>query len=117
MKNVLPRALALTSLTTALLLFSGCADQQPRYAYRPPPPPPPYNNVPPLIERAEHEGFRTGIDDGARDAYNRWGYQPKHDRNFHDTPGYDPQMGPYNPYRDAFRSAYLRGYDKGFYRC
>jgi hypothetical protein len=25
-------------------------------------------------------------------------------------------MGPYKPYRDAFRGAYLQGYDQGFHR-
>jgi hypothetical protein len=51
-----------------------------------------------------------------RDAYHGFGYQPRRDRAFHDTPGYDPGLGPYGAYRDAFRSAYLQGYDRGFYR-
>ena len=32
------------------------------------------------------------------------------------APGYDPALGPFGPYRDAFRSAYVRGYDQAFYR-
>ncbi len=86
--------------------------------YAPPPPPPPvgYNSVPPLIARADHEGFRAGTGDGARDAYNGFGYHPQHDRKFHNTPGYDSALGPYEPYRDAFRRSYLRGYDQGFHR-
>jgi ribosome modulation factor len=72
--------------------------------------------VPPLVERAQQIGFRSGLDDGSRDSYQGYGYHPKHDRKFHNTPGYDPALGPYGPYRDAFRNAYLRGYDKGFYR-
>lgn len=100
-----------------LLLLTGCASH-PYYAYPPGPPPPPpgYNGVPPLIERAQHEGFRAGSEDGSRDAYNGLGYHPRHDQRYHATPGYDPGMGPYQPYRDAFRSAYLQGYDKGYYR-
>ena len=27
-----------------------------------------------------------------------------------------PALGPYGPYRDSFRGAYLRGYDQGFNR-
>jgi len=100
-----------------LLLSAGCASHH-YYAYAPPPPPPPpaYASVPPLIERANHEGFRIGSDAGVRDAYHGFGYQPRRDRAFHDTPGYDPGLGPYGAYRDAFRSAYLQGYDRGFYR-
>ena len=57
-----------------------------------------------------------GVDDGARDAYNGRGYRPKADRKFHETPGYDPALGPYPPYRDRFRDSYLRGYYKGYNR-
>ena len=70
----------------------------------------------PLIARADHEGFRAGSEDGARDLYNSFGHHPQHDRKFRDTPGYDPALGPYGPYRDAFRRSYLRGYDQSFYR-
>jgi len=99
-------------LSAAILFSSGCAQ---RTYYAAPPPPPP-TQAPPLVGEAEHNGFRAGVDDGARDAVNGFGYHPKHDRNFHDTPGYDPRLGPYGPYQSYFRSAYLRGYDKGFYR-
>ena len=98
------------------LFMTGCAS---RTYYAAAPPPPPYNgyqSAPPLIERAEHEGFRIGSEAGARDAYNGFGHHPQHDRSFHDTPGYDPAMGPYSAYRDAFRRSYLRGYDESYYR-
>jgi hypothetical protein len=97
-------------LSAAVLFSTGCA-QRTYYAAPPPPPPGPS----PLVESAEHNGFRAGMDNGARDAYNGFGYHPKRDRSFHDTPGYDPRFGPYGPYQSYFRNAYLRGYDKGFY--
>ena len=96
----------------ALLLTAGCAS---RAYYAAPPPPPPYAGVSPLIARAQSEGFRAGSYDGARDAHNGYGYHPRHDRKFRNTPGYAPALGPFPPYRDAFRNAYLRGYDRGFY--
>jgi hypothetical protein len=96
-------------VSAACLFAAGCASH-PYYAPGPPPPPPP------IVERAQHEGFRAGTEDGARDAYNGFGYHPQRDRRFHDTPGYDPAMGPYRPYRDAFRGAYLQGYDQGLHR-
>ncbi len=108
-----PRLFALL-LAAPVLFVAGCAQQRP-YAYAPAPPPPPYA-VSPLIERATHEGFRIGATNGARDSYRGYGYQPRRDRAFHDAPGYDPGLGPYGPYRDAFRNAYLRGYDQGFRR-
>src|ERR1700685_1702456 len=108
--------LAALPIVLTSLFMTGCAS---RTYYAAAPPPPPYNgyqSAPPLIARAEQEGFRIGSVDGARDAYNRFGHHPQHDPNFHDTPGYDPAMGPYGPYRDAFRKSYLRGYDESYYR-
>ena len=105
--------IALLLVTGASLAATGCASH-PYYAA--PPPPAPYASVPPLIERAEHEGFRFGSEAGSRDLYNGFGHHPERDRTFHDTPGYDPAMGPYGPYRDAFRRAYVRGYDQAFFR-
>ena len=107
--------LARLALPLAVLFTAGCASH-PYYYASAPPPPPPYSSPSPLIEHAQREGFRVGVDDGARDLYNGFGYHPKHDRNFRDTPGYDPALGPFGAYRDTFRNAYLRGYDKGFYR-
>ncbi len=103
-------------IPVAALVVSGCASEG-YYAAAPPPPPPPlYNERPPLIDLALHQGYRTGVDDGARDAYYGRGYRPEHERNFREAPGYDPRLGPYEPYRDAFRDAYLRGYSNGFRR-
>lgn len=97
--------------TAALLLLSGCSQQ--RYYAVAPPPPPGYGEVPPLVRLAESNGYRLGVDDGARDAYGS-GYHPHEDRAFYETPGYDPLLGPLPPYRDAFRGAYMRGYDRSF---
>lgn len=108
-----PVHLALPLIAAACLLTAGCAH---RTYVGPPPPPPPYPGPSPLIQSAEHRGFRAGVDDGARDAYNHLGYHPKRTRNFHDTPGYNPSFGPFGPYRSTFRDAYLRGYNQGFYR-
>ena len=101
---------ALSLVTAACLLTTGCGPH-PYY-----PPPPPAASAPPLIVRADHEGFRAGSEDGARDRVNGFGYHPRRDRRYANTPGYDPALGPFGPYRDAFRNAYLRGYDQGFRR-
>ncbi|WP_158793912.1 hypothetical protein [Granulicella sp. L60] len=105
--------IALPLTAAVCLLTAGCASHT---YYVPAGPPPPGYSVPPLIARADSAGFRAGSEAGARDAYNRVGHHPQRDRSFHDTPGYDPAMGPYGPYRDAFRSSYLRGYDQSYYR-
>jgi hypothetical protein len=102
---------ALSLVTAACLLTTGCAP----HPYYPPPPPPPAS-APPLIVRADHEGFRAGSEDGARDRVNGFGYHPRRDRRYNNAPGYDPALGPFGPYRDAFRNAYLRGYEQGFRR-
>ncbi len=98
---------------SSILLFAGvgCA---PRYA--PPPPPPPGASLPPLLQLADHNGFDAGRADGARDVEQRIPYGPRRTPAYHDTPGYDPHLGPLGPYRNAFRNAYLRGYDRGYHR-
>ena len=101
---------------SACVTFGVCGCAHRTYYVAPSPPPPQaYREVPPLIQLAEQNGYRAGQDEGARDAYQS-GYHPRDDRAFHDTPGYDPRLGPYPPYRDAFRSAFLRGYDRNFNR-
>ena len=105
----------LFTAAASLLLAAGlgCA---PHYYPPPPPPPPPVAQVPPLIQLAEHNGLETGRADGARDLDTG---QPPHaraTRAYYDTPGYDPQLGPFPDYQNAFRNAYLRGYDRGYRR-
>ncbi len=95
----------------ACLVTTGCAS----HYYGPPPPPAAYAQTPPVVEEADHRGFRAGAEDGARDAANGFGYHPKRDRKFIETVGYDPAAGPFPVYRDYFRTAYLRGYEQGFY--
>jgi hypothetical protein len=99
----------LLPFAAACLLITGCA----AHVYAPPPPSPPYGANPLLVE-ADHRGTRAGFDDGARDAANATGYHPRADRKYAETPGYDSALGPYPPYRDAFRNAYLRGYYNAF---
>jgi hypothetical protein len=109
MKRYLFTLIAVCSL--GLLAGTGC-----RPAYGPPPPPPPSVQPPPLVQLAERNGFETGRADGARHASEGAPFAGRRTRAYHDTPGYDPALGPFPVYRDAFRNAYLRGYDRGYYR-
>lgn len=102
----------LTVTFTLILTTVGCAHSYPP----PPPPPPPIVQVSPLVQLAERNGFAMGRSEGDHDASNGVGFNVRHTRAYHDTPGYDPQMGPFPIYRNAFRNAYLRGYDRGYYR-
>ena len=100
-------------VAASILLFAaaGCAHPY----YPPPPPPPPMAQALPLVQLADHNGFVTGREHGARDAQAGAPFHARHTRAFHDTPGYAPQLGPFPVYRDAYRSAYLRGYHVGYY--
>jgi hypothetical protein len=114
MQFATPVRITLLSLLAATVFSTaGCG---PHYYAAPPPPPPAYGGPAALIDRADHAGYRAGFDDGARDASSGFGYHPQHDRKFHDTVGYDPALGPFGPYRDYFRRAYLRGYGEAFNR-
>ena len=106
---------ALLLLPVAALLIAGCSSNH-YYAPAPPPPPYGYRGQPQQIDMAERQGFRAGVDDGTRDAYAGKKFRPEHDRKFHEPPGYDPQMGPYGVYRDAFRNGYVHGYANGYGR-
>ncbi len=101
-----------------VVLLTGCYEKEAVYAPVPPPPPAPVyqGQVPPLVQLAERNGYRAGYDDGNRDAYYRAGYQPRNNRTYEEAPGYDYRLGPIPPYVDAFRNAYLRGYDRAFYQ-
>ncbi len=108
------RRSSLLAVTSTLLLAAvGCAHN---YPPPPPPPPPPMVQVSPLVQLAERNGFATGRAEGARDATNGAPFQARRTRAYHGTPGYDPRLGPFPIYRNAFRTAYLRGYDRGYYR-
>lgn len=69
-----------------------------------------------MVQLAERNGFDTGRADGERDVMNGMPSAPLRTRAYHDTPGFQPGMGPYPVYRDAFRHAYLRGYEHGYRR-
>ena len=95
-------------------MFTALGCSHPTYVAAPPPPPP--AQMPPLIALADRNGFETGRADGQRDVESGRPFEPRRTRAYHDTPGYDPHLGPFEPYQNAFRNAYLRGYDRGFKR-
>jgi hypothetical protein len=99
----------LPAAAVVCLFATGCA----AHVYAPPPPPGAYAS--PLLQQADQRGMRAGYNDGARDAASGFGYHPRRDRKYADTPGYDSALGPFPPYRNAFRNAYLRGYSNGFH--
>jgi hypothetical protein len=107
------RLLLAAALSLPMLAGTGCAHNN---YYSSAPPPPPQAQVPPLIQLAERNGFATGRSDGSRDASSGFPFAPRRTRAYHDTPGYDPQLGPFGAYRDAFRDAYMRGYGQGYQR-
>jgi hypothetical protein len=105
------RAASLLTLLVALGLTVGCSHPY----YPPPPPPPPPSGPPPIVQMAERNGFEAGRADGAREAAQGFPFAPRRTRAYRETPGYDPNVGPFPPYQNAFRNAYLRGYNEGYY--
>jgi len=99
--------------TASVLLASGlgCA----HHYYAPPPPAAPAYTPSANVQLAERNGYQLGRTDGGRDAYNGYPFSARRTRAYHDTPGYDPSLGPLGQYQNTFRNAYLRGYDNGFY--
>lgn len=114
MKPTLIRRSALILAASSSLLFValGCSHPYPP----PPPPPPPMRPGPTIVQLAQRNGFDAGRNDGAVDAQRGMPPHPRRTRTYHDTPGYNPQLGPFPVYRDAFRNAYLDGYQRGYNR-
>jgi hypothetical protein len=108
------RILVLATSTLALVATMGCS--HPYYPPAGPPPPPPPVQPAPLIQTADHNGYQNGRADGSRDVYAGYPFAPRRTRAYHETPGYDANLGPFHPYQNAFRNAYLRGYQDGYYR-
>jgi hypothetical protein len=106
------KRLLLLPACAAALALSGCS--HPKYYAAPPPPA--YAPGPSEIDLGGRNGYNMGAQDGARDAGFGYAYAPRRTRAYHDAPGYDPRLGPIGPYVNAFRNAYLQGYDHGFYR-
>ncbi|MGC9198575.1 MAG: hypothetical protein ACP5E5_06495 [Acidobacteriaceae bacterium] len=107
-----PPVIKLALACTLALASLGCTHA---YYPPPPPPPPPPSVAPNIVQIAESNGFSMGRRDGARAAQLGQLFHARHTRTFRLTPGYNPQMGPYNVYRHAFRRAYLKGYREGYY--
>jgi hypothetical protein len=106
------RLLTLATAALALAATVGCS-----HPYYPPPgPPPPPAGPPPILQLADRNGFETGRADGFRDGSAGIPFEPRRTRAYHVTPGYDPNLGPFGAYQNAFRNAYLRGYDAGYSR-
>ncbi|ADW68665.1 hypothetical protein [Granulicella tundricola] len=103
------KRLLLLPAFASLLLVAGCHD----HAYYAPPPAYAPSNA--LFDLAGRNGFQMGAQDGARDSGSGYRFEPRRTRAYHETPGYDPGLGPFGPYQNAFRNSYLHGYDTGYY--
>ena len=132
----LGRILSIGVCTASIAFALGCADHQwsadnpppppaPQYDAdnQPPPPPPsyegapaPYPSAPSIVQIADRNGFITGRGDGQRDSYSGRPYRARSTRAYYETPGFDPRIGPFGAYQNAFRLSYLRGYDQGYAR-
>jgi hypothetical protein len=110
MNDTLMKRFPLMLVVASTLLFAGVGCARPYY------PPPPVAQASPLVQLAKRNGFMTGRSEGAHNAELGASFRARHTRAFHDTPGYDPQLGPFPVYRDAYRDAYLRGYQRGYNR-
>ena len=110
--SMLRRTLFAASLASAFLVL-GC-DDNPYQASQQPPPPAVYTQPTANIDLAERNGFEAGERDGQRDSYNGYRYEPRATRAYRQTPGYDHHLGPFAPYVNTFRNAYLRGYGQSY---
>ncbi len=57
-----------------------------------------------------------GLDEGQHDQSTGGRYAPQQSPTYHQAPEYDPNLGPFEVYARAFREAFVRGYNQGYYR-
>lgn len=109
----MPRTLPLFAFATfgAAIVLTGCSHRAYVYAGPPAPPPP---AVDPMARLASSNGFHDGRMLGRADAERGLPYAPRHNAYFHDVPGWQPGMGPHQEYRDAYRNAFLHGYNESY---
>jgi hypothetical protein len=67
------------------------------------------------LNAARQNGYRDGINDGARDRRTGHSNRPTHDDNYrHADHGYIPTYGNKDYYRQAYREAYQNAYEQGY---
>lgn len=66
---------------------------------------------------AQERGYQDGVQTGANDANRRQSYDPQRSHFFKNaTYGYERSYGNKEAYKQAYRDAFVRGYDESFRR-
>ena len=68
-----------------------------------------------IYQVAQNEGYRDGLNTGARDAERGQSYNPQRSHYYKDaTDGYNSSYGNKGQYKQAYRDGFLRGYQEGY---
>lgn len=67
-------------------------------------------------DNAAHWGFQDGFNDGSHDRVTGHSFRPTHDSNYKHAPEYGHPPIPRDEYKNLYREAYVRGYEKGYGR-
>jgi hypothetical protein len=63
-----------------------------------------------------HWGYQDGLNDGSHDRVTGHSFRPTHDGNYKHAPEYGHPPIRRDEYKNIYREAYVRGYEKGYGR-
>jgi hypothetical protein len=67
-------------------------------------------------DNAAHWGYQDGFNDGSHDRATGHSFRPTHDDKYEDAPEYGHPPIPRHEYKNIYREAYIRGYERGYGR-
>ncbi len=67
-------------------------------------------------DNAGHWGYQDGLNDGSHDRATGHSFRPTHDSNYKHAPEYGHPPIRRDEYKNIYREAYVRGYEKGYGR-
>jgi hypothetical protein len=74
----------------------------------------PYRDQRGPAEYASRAGFQDGLNDGGRDRMTGHSFRPTHDSNYKHAPEYGHPGMSRDEYKNIYRDAYVRGYERGY---
>ena len=67
------------------------------------------------VDHARHAGFEDGVADGQRDRATGHSFRPTHSDRYEDAPDHGDRDGlRRDDFKNLYRQAYLRGYERGY---
>lgn len=99
----------------ALLSMLGAGTSFAQYGYNDPQPGSYYRESDYAVEHARQAGYQDGVAEGERDRATGHSFRPTHSDRYEDAPDHGDRVGlRRDDFKNLYRQAFLRGYDRGY---